>query len=250
MHVIILEESFSHVLFVLAQEQFRCSREKQLNWVVTAEKGILVRGTPKRFSPRIGCLKSGSSFQEVERSSSWIKFKKLEGEGPDEGYLFYYENGHRVAKRTTPLNVQKIAYQIVDNPRDDDVEHSDAFKVISTTEMDTEEYWKTLLAYDQANYLMGTQMTHINDEMPCGLVPGHAYSVLTAVELEGLRLVRCRNPWGHTEWNGPWSDRCDEWSANPKIAEALNVDLQYEGSWISMDLMGLRFLGFHFSADV
>ena len=205
-----------------------------LVWEVTGAKGITVRSKPNRASPRLGRLKVGASFEEVERSFSWIKFKKLEGDGPDEGYLFYYENGERVAKRTTPLRIKKTEYQIVDNPRDDGVEHNDAFKTISSTWMDVEEYWKILLSYDQANYLMGTQMTDLNDEMPCGLVPDHAYSVLTAVEVEGVRLVRCRNPWGHTEWNGPWSDRCDEWSANPKIAEALNVDLQYEGSSLMM----------------
>ncbi|CAK9031541.1 unnamed protein product, partial [Durusdinium trenchii] len=228
--------AWAHLTGCCECEQFRTSREKPLHWVVTAEKGIAVRGRAERCSPRLGRLRSGARFEEVERSFSWIKFKKLEGDGPDEGYLFYYEHGQRVAQRSTPLKIQKIEYQIVDNPRDDDVEHSDAFKVISTVDMDLEEYWKTLLAYDQANYLMGTHMTDLNDEMPCGLVPGHAYSVLSVVEVEGLRLVRCRNPWGNTEWNGPWSDRCDEWMANPTIAEALNVDLQYEGSfWMDFE---------------
>eukprot|EP00438_Fugacium_kawagutii_P011718 Skav213093 [mRNA] locus=scaffold512:175368:184077:- [translate_table: standard] len=55
--------------------------------------------------------------------------------------------------------------------------------------------------------------------------------VLKAVEVEGLRFVQSRNPWGSMEWNGPWSDRCDEWAANPTIAEALGVDLQFEGSF-------------------
>lgn len=228
--------AWAHLTGCCECERFRCLREKPVVWEVAAEKGIVVRSKANRASPRLGRLKAGASFEEVERSFSWIKFKKLEGDGPDEGYLFYYENGQRVAKRTTPLQIQKTEYQIVDNPRDDEVEHDDAFKTISTTDLDVEEYWKTLLSYDQANYLMATQTTALNDEMPSGLVPGHAYSVLTALEVEGVRLVRCRNPWAHTEWNGPWSDRCDEWSANPTIAEALNVDLQYEGSfWMDFE---------------
>lgn len=59
----------------------------------------------------------------------------------------------------------------------------------------------------------------IEARMPCGLVKGHAYSV-TAVrkarlghglmayfKSEKVFLIRMRNPWGKTEWNGPWSDR-------------------------------------------
>ncbi|XP_064163436.1 calpain-2 catalytic subunit-like [Anguilla rostrata] len=47
------------------------------------------------------------------------------------------------------------------------------------------------------------------------LVKGHAYSLIAAeeVHLRGtpVQLVRIRNPWGHVEWNGPWSDNSREW---------------------------------------
>ena len=56
-------------------------------------------------------------------------------------------------------------------------------------------------------------------EVDCGMVHGHAYSLLHAVEVDGVRLIACRNPWGSdSEWNGPWSDRSEEWKANPTIA--------------------------------
>ncbi|WAQ94901.1 CAN5-like protein [Mya arenaria] len=50
-----------------------------------------------------------------------------------------------------------------------------------------------------------------------GLVGGHAYSLVDAQTVEDTngnthRLVRIRNPWGNTEWNGPWSDKGKEWS--------------------------------------
>uniref|UniRef100_A0A8C8AYE1 Calpain-3 n=1 Tax=Otus sunia TaxID=257818 RepID=A0A8C8AYE1_9STRI len=77
--------------------------------------------------------------------------------------------------------------------------------------------------------------------MSCGLVKGHAYSV-TAVEEttfkgEKIRLVRLRNPWGQVEWNGPWSDKSEEWNF---INETEKIRLQHkiveDGEfWISFE---------------
>ena len=89
----------------------------------------------------------------------------------------------------------------------------------------------------EGNYLMASSASSSKIERASGMVHGHAYSVLHAVEIEGLRLVCCRNPWGNEiEWNGPWSDRSPEWKANPSIAKALNVDFQTEGSfWMDFE---------------
>ncbi|KAJ7327524.1 hypothetical protein DFH08DRAFT_884706 [Mycena albidolilacea] len=46
-----------------------------------------------------------------------------------------------------------------------------------------------------------------------GLIGNHAYSVLRAVEAKGKRFVVIRNPWGDSEWTGPWSDGSKEWNA-------------------------------------
>ncbi|THU76891.1 cysteine proteinase [Dendrothele bispora CBS 962.96] len=45
-----------------------------------------------------------------------------------------------------------------------------------------------------------------------GLLGDHAYSVLRAVEVNGKRFVVVRNPWGRSEWTGPWSDGSKEWT--------------------------------------
>ncbi|KAG6828438.1 hypothetical protein H0H92_007965 [Tricholoma furcatifolium] len=65
-----------------------------------------------------------------------------------------------------------------------------------------------------------------------GLVGGHAYSVLRAVEYKDKRFVVIRNPWGECEWTGPWSDGSKEWtpewlSALPVLGHAFGDDGQF-----------------------
>ena len=49
-----------------------------------------------------------------------------------------------------------------------------------------------------------------------GILLNHAYSLLDVFELTDpqtdkiYKLVRIRNPWGQTEWNGRWSDTSNE----------------------------------------
>jgi len=50
-----------------------------------------------------------------------------------------------------------------------------------------------------------------------GLVSDHAYVILNTheVEVSGkgvVRLMRLRNPWGHQEWSGEWSDQSPVWT--------------------------------------
>ncbi|XP_055997452.1 calpain-9-like [Ostrea edulis] len=50
-----------------------------------------------------------------------------------------------------------------------------------------------------------------------GLVTGHAYSVTGYAQIPvkngTIILIRLRNPWGHFEWNGAWSDGSPHWGA-------------------------------------
>ncbi|XP_061154543.1 calpain-5-like [Syngnathus typhle] len=80
-----------------------------------------------------------------------------------------------------------------------------------------------------------------------GLVKGHAYSV-TAVKRvrlghglvayfknDTIPLIRMRNPWGKTEWNGAWSDSSAEWS---KVGDTergnLGITVEDDGEfWMS-----------------
>ena len=40
----------------------------------------------------------------------------------------------------------------------------------------------------------------------------HTYSVIKAVEFNGKRFLKIRNPWGMKEWTGRWSDGSKEWT--------------------------------------
>ncbi|GFS03956.1 calpain-9 [Elysia marginata] len=48
-----------------------------------------------------------------------------------------------------------------------------------------------------------------------GLVGGHAYSLVGVAQVGNSKLLRVRNPWGHGEWKGPWSDGSEEWASAP-----------------------------------
>lgn len=56
-----------------------------------------------------------------------------------------------------------------------------------------------------------------------GIVQGHAYSVLKAIEVDGIKLVQIRNPWGRGEWTGDWSDDSDLWTT--RMRNVLNWNL-------------------------
>lgn len=64
------------------------------------------------------------------------------------------------------------------------------------------------------------------DGQPNGLILNHAYSIndviiLTDIndKMKPFNLIRLRNPWGYTDWNGPWSQGSKEWNANIKMIE-------------------------------
>ena len=45
-----------------------------------------------------------------------------------------------------------------------------------------------------------------------GIVPWHAYTVISAYEIEGEKVIKLRNPHGKGEWLGDWSDGSNKWT--------------------------------------
>ncbi|CAM9690073.1 unnamed protein product, partial [Sphacelaria rigidula] len=55
-----------------------------------------------------------------------------------------------------------------------------------------------------------------------------------------LRLLRVRNPWGKTEWNGEWSDKSDRWSDS--VREVLGWSKKNDGTfWMTWQDFMTRF---------
>ena len=75
------------------------------------------------------------------------------------------------------------------------------------------------------NIFVGAGSKRLSEEKLHGLIGGHAYSILQAVTVpsdsdkktEELRLLLLRNPWGHGEWKGDWSDGSRMWDKREVI---------------------------------
>ncbi|KAH7322207.1 hypothetical protein B0J17DRAFT_743424 [Rhizoctonia solani] len=77
--------------------------------------------------------------------------------------------------------------------------------------LDVDRFWEELLNTDK-DRLFGCAIDGSRANEITGLYTSHAYSVLEALEVNGKRFVRIRNPWGQSEWKGPWSDGSKEWT--------------------------------------
>ena len=110
---------------------------------------------------------------------------------------------------------------------------SEAFRVLTgaPVEFFNHEYveciWDSLVEADRRNYIIcasaGKPNLDSEDYQKLGLVSDHAYAIISVTEVdtnEGkVKLLRLRNPWGHKEWMGDWSDKSTKWT--PELKEKL-----------------------------
>ncbi|KAJ3521717.1 hypothetical protein NMY22_g12196 [Coprinellus aureogranulatus] len=106
--------------------------------------------------------------------------------------------------------------------------------------LDIDRFWKEELSRVNQDRLFACAFDNIDapEDAPWatptvqGLFSGHAYAVLRAQEVNGKRFVILRNPWGKTEWNGPWSDGSKEWTPEwlkylPELKHSFGDDGQF-----------------------
>lgn len=81
-------------------------------------------------------------------------------------------------------------------------------ELFTTDILDKEYFWKEELLKVNEDFLFscstGVWGALRGEER--GIVELHAYSIQKAVEVDGKRLVRLKNPWGKGEWKGAWSE--------------------------------------------
>ncbi|PSR97055.1 hypothetical protein BD289DRAFT_125996 [Coniella lustricola] len=107
-------------------------------------------------------------------------------------------------------------------------------EIFSSDILDKEYFWKEELLKVNQDFLFGcsTGVWGRGWGERKGIVELHAYSVLKACEIDGVRLVLLKNPWGKHEWKGPWSDGSKEWTAD--WLQKLDHQFGDDGSfWIS-----------------
>eukprot|EP01028_Stygiella_incarcerata_P012975 TRINITY_DN81003_c0_g1_i1.p1 TRINITY_DN81003_c0_g1~~TRINITY_DN81003_c0_g1_i1.p1 ORF type:complete len:1786 (+),score=550.99 TRINITY_DN81003_c0_g1_i1:81-5438(+) len=93
--------------------------------------------------------------------------------------------------------------------------------------------WSKILTSFRNGYLLGASSPSGSDTdiSAYGIVQGHAYSILNVQEVEGIRFVQLRNPWGRggDEWNGDYSDKSDKWDI--RLRKKLNVQDLDDGAF-------------------
>ncbi|XP_078734736.1 calpain-5-like isoform X1 [Lampetra fluviatilis] len=87
----------------------------------------------------------------------------------------------------------------------------------------------------------------LNRRLASGLVQGHSYSVTSVRKVQlaprdggdgshKQYLLRMRNPWGHREWNGSWSDTSEEWKmVSGSERQRMGITVRNDGEfWMSL----------------
>ncbi|XP_073405158.1 calpain-12 isoform X2 [Dendrobates tinctorius] len=105
----------------------------------------------------------------------------------------------------------------------------------------TSDLWSHLHNMLQRGALIccGNTQGEIETSNLMGILSYHMYSVTGTKEVQTLygsvSLLRVRNPWGHTEWMGPWRDGGPEWQSVKDPEESENVILEDGEFWMAVD---------------
>lgn len=93
--------------------------------------------------------------------------------------------------------------------------------------------FKRLAENIKESYLMGCSIVSkesaMEEKTSQGLLKNHAYAIIDCQEVQGVKLLRLRNPWGQFEWKGRWSDGSKEWT--PQLKKHFNFEFGDDGTF-------------------
>jgi hypothetical protein len=99
-------------------------------------------------------------------------------------------------------------------------------------------FWKDLKKYHQQGFLLGCSNVVKDDSGvktegagQTGILFNHAYGILDIRDVDGLQLMRIRNPWGQGEWTGKFADEDEAWDDYKGLKEKLNYVFRDDGTW-------------------
>ncbi len=101
--------------------------------------------------------------------------------------------------------------------------------------IETGQMWKMMKKNFRDGCIMGC--SNVDNDKPGehkntqGIVYNHAYGIMEVREIDGLQLIRIRNPWGMGEWNGAFSDEDDEWDKHKNLRDQLHYEFGKDGTW-------------------
>ncbi len=151
----------------------------------------------------------------------------------------------------------KKCLEITENEdEEDDDEDAEEFddENADNQALDLDSLWELILRSFTMKSLMNSSLNSKEDdvinedgELPTGLVPDHAYSVLQVAEFKSpdggkkadkIKLIKLRNPYGNLKaWKGAWSVNSRKWrDLSSKIKSKHKLSLNPEGEfYISFD---------------
>ena len=104
--------------------------------------------------------------------------------------------------------------------------------------IENQVFWKDLKKYHQQGYLVGCANVVKDDggsktdgAGQTGILFNHAYGVMDVRDVDGLQLIRIRNPWGQGEWTGKFADEDEAWDDYKGLKEKLNYVFRDDGTW-------------------
>ena len=105
------------------------------------------------------------------------------------------------------------------------------------TKLDDDKIWQMMLYFDKRGHIIcgsSQNQEEKKDLSERGIVSLHAYTISDIVEINApkdgkVKLVRMRNPWGHHEWDGDWSDKSEKWT--PSLRKKLDYYEEDDGEF-------------------